>query len=79
MKPDGVYKYQGFEWNFCTYLPGSTIFAHQIDLLKGLHSLTTESYVPEKTSVIENSEEEVIGLNYQRSENEMNCQRDDGS
>ena len=73
MKPDGVYKYRGFEWNFCTYLPSSTIFAQQIDLLKGLHALSTESYVPEKTSVIENSEEEVIGLNYQRSENEMSC------
>ena len=79
MKTDGVYKYRGFEWNFCTYLPSSSIFAHQIDLMTGLHPLTTENYIPEQTSVIEDSEEKIIGLNYVRTENDMNCLKDDGS
>ena len=79
MKTDGVYKYEGFEWNFCTYLPGSSMFAHQIDLLSGLHPLTTDSYLPDQTSLIEDSEGKIIGLSYQRSADEASCVREDGS
>ena len=67
MKTDGLYKYEGYEWNLCTYLPRSSIFARQIDLMAGTHALTTENYLPEETSVIEDSQGKIIGLNYVRS------------
>ena len=79
-KKDGsIYKNLAFEWNFCSYLPGTEYFATQFELMEGVHILTSDNYIPDKVTVLKNEKGKPIGVGITRMEDGEHCEKTPGN